>query len=243
MRGATLGRSLRLFRAFLSEQHNPDYFYTALATDSVAQLSVYTDLSDALVIDVGGGPGYFRQAFVDVGARYVPVDSDMHALSTRDIGQPGCPDRIVGNGMSLPFREGVADVCYSSNVLEHVRQPWIMAEEMLRVTRPGGIVFISFTVWLSPWGGHETAPWHYCGGARAARRYRRIYGRDPKNVYGASLFPVSVGQALAWARRTERGQLIGAFPRYHPRWAWGISRVAGVREFLTWNLAMVMRRR
>src|SRR5690606_39471967 len=62
------------------------------------------------------------------------------------------------------------DVCYSSNVLEHVPDPWRMAEEMLRVTRPDGVVFLSYTVWFGPWGGHETAPWHFLGGRHARDR-------------------------------------------------------------------------
>nr|WP_199702362.1 class I SAM-dependent methyltransferase [Jiangella rhizosphaerae] len=237
---ATLSRSVRLFRAFLAEQRDPDHFYGVLAADSVAQLSDYADLRGALVLDVGGGPGYFRDAFRRAGARYVSVDSDLGELSARGRPEPGT---VMGSGMALPIRDAAADVCYSSNVLEHVPDPWAMAEEMLRVTRPGGVVFLSFTVWLSPWGGHETAPWHYLGGEAAARRYARRHGRDPKNRYGTSLFPVSVSDALLWARNTPHGQLLDAFPRYHPWWARGVVRVPGLRELATWNLAVVLRRR
>ncbi len=237
---ATLSRSVRLFRAFLSEQRDPDHFYGVLAADSVSQLSDYADLRDSLVLDVGGGPGYFRAAFGRAGARYVAVDSDLGELSARGRPEPGT---VMGSGMALPIRDGAADVCYSSNVLEHVPDPWTMAEEMLRVTRPGGVVFLSFTVWLSPWGGHETAPWHYLGGESAARRYARRHGHDPKNRYGISLFPVSVSDALLWARHTPDGELLDAFPRYHPWWARGVVRVPGLRELATWNLAVVLRRR
>jgi hypothetical protein len=104
-------------------------------------------------------------------------------------------------------------------------------------------VFLSFTNWLSPWGGHETSPWHYLGGARAARRYHRRTGGRPKNLYGESLFAVSVRDALAWARRLDGAELVDALPRYHPRWAKTIIRVPGVREIATWNLALVLRRR
>nr|WP_276202930.1 class I SAM-dependent methyltransferase [Jiangella muralis] len=211
-----------------------------LAADSVAQLSVYADLRETLVLDVGGGPGYFRDAFRRAGARYLSVDSDLGELSARGEPEPGS---VMGSGMALPIRDGAADVCYSSNVLEHVPDPWTMAEEMLRVTRPGGIVYLSFTVWLSPWGGHETAPWHYLGGESAARRYRRRHGHEPKNRFGASLFPVSVADALLWARHTPHGELLDAFPRYHPWWARGVVRVPGLRELATWNLAVVLRRR
>lgn len=185
-------------------------------------------------------PGYFRAAFGRAGARYVSVDSDLGELSARGRPEPGT---VMGSGMALPIRDAAADVCYSSNVLEHVPDPWTMAEEMLRVTRPGGVVYLSFTVWLSPWGGHETAPWHYLGGESAARRYRRRHGHEPKNRFGASLFPVSVADALLWARHTPHGELLDAFPRYHPWWARGVVRVPGLRELATWNLAVVLRRR
>ena len=82
--------------------------------------------------------------------------------------------------MELPVRSAAVDLCYSSNVLEHVPRPWQMGDEMVRVTRPGGFVFLSFTLWYGPWGGHETAPWHYLGGARAARRYAARTGTPPQ---------------------------------------------------------------
>lgn len=239
-RRPSLARAVRLFRAFLVEQSDPDLFYRTLAADSVEQVAGFAPLCGAFVLDVGGGPGYFRDAFVRAGARYASVDSDPAEMAAR--GDP-VPGSVLGSGMALPVRDGVVDVCYSSNVLEHVPRPWHMAEELLRVTRPGGIVFCSFTVWNSPWGGHETAPWHYLGGDWAARRYERRHGRPPKNRFGSSLFAVGVGDALRWADRTRHGALVTAFPRYHPWWSHGVVRVPGLREFVTWNLVVVLRRR
>jgi SAM-dependent methyltransferase len=127
-------------------------------------------------------------------------------------------------------------------VLEHVGDWAAMLAEMIRVTRPGGLVFVSFTNWLSPWGGHETSPWHYLGGDRAARRYQRRHGRPPKNRYGASLYPVSVAGALSWARSAPGAVLADAVPRYLPGWTRPLLRVPVLREFLTWNLLLVLRR-
>jgi len=178
-----------LFGEFRYEQPDPARFYTALAEDSVAQLGSYVDLEGRLLLDVGGGPGYFRTAFERAGATYVALDADVGELS--GLGKIST-STVIGSGMRLPFRDGSIDVCYSSNVLEHVADPWRMAEEMLRVTRSGGTVFISYTVWFGPHGGHETAPWHYLGGMRARRRYRRRHGHEPKNRFGESLFRVTV---------------------------------------------------
>jgi len=237
---ATLRRSWRLFRAFLVEQSDPDRFYSLLAADSVRQLSAWTPLEDAVVLDVGGGPGYFADAFHGAGAAYVSVDSDLGELSA--VGKPG-PGTVVGSGLDLPVRDAAVDACYSSNVLEHVPDPERMVDEMVRVTRPGGIVFLSWTTWLSPWGGHETSPWHYLGGRYAARRFVRRHGRRPKNDYGRSLFAVSAHRMLRWARGAEvdrRVRVRAALPRYHPWWAQWVAAVPGVREVVCWNYVLVL---
>ena len=192
------------------------------------------------MLDVGGGPGYFRDAFEASGATYFALDTDVGELSGRgEIGR----GTVIGDGMRLPFRDAGFDVCYSSNVLEHVPDPWRMATEMVRVTRPGGTVFLSYTVWWGPWGGHETSPWHYLGGARARRRYRRLHGREPKNRFRESLFPVTVADGLRWARSQHLAEVVAVLPRYNPGWSWWLLRVPVVREVVTWNLVVVLRKR
>ena len=100
---------------------------------------------------------------------------------------------------------------------------------------------LSYTLWLSPFGGHETRPWHYLGGEYAARRYARTHGQEPKNRFGESLFDIGAADGLRWARATPNGTLVAAFPRYHPRWAWWLIRIPGLRELLASNLVLVFR--
>jgi SAM-dependent methyltransferase len=234
----SLRRSLQLFRAFRLEQTRPDVFYGLLARDSVREVARFSKLDGARVLDVGGGPGYFADAFGAAGARYAALDADAGEL--RAAGRSGA-NTVLGSGMRLPFASGSLDLCYSSNVLEHVAHPEAMAQEMVRVTRPGGIVFLSWTTWFSPWGGHETAPWHYLGGRYAADRYARAHGRRPKNDFGRSLYATHAGSMLAWARRTPSVELLAAYPRYHPRWSHWVVRVPWVREVAVWNLVLVLR--
>jgi SAM-dependent methyltransferase len=242
-RFATVPRAARLWSAFRVEQSDPDRFYRLLAADSVAQLSMFTPLQGRRLLDVGGGPGYFADAFRTAGARYTAVDADLGELSMRGDPPTGT---VLGSGTALPVRTAAVDLCYSSNVLEHVAEPEVMADEMVRVTAPGGTVFLSFTTWLSPWGGHETSPWHYLGGRRAAARYRRRTGHAPKNEFGRTLFATSARRVLGWADATCRAgrvEVISAFPRYHPGWAHWVVLVPGVREVAVWNLVLVLRRR
>ncbi|GGT59108.1 SAM-dependent methyltransferase [Actinomadura citrea] len=236
---ATLARSVRLLSAFRREQSEPEYFYDLMARDTVAQLGGYADLAGATVVDVGTGSGFFARALTAAGARCTGIDHDLSELTAHAV---DVPNTLVGSALALPFRTGSVDVCFSSNVLEHVPAPWRMADEMVRVTRPGGTVFLSFTNWLSPWGGHETSPWHYLGGDRAARRYERRNGFPPKNRFGLGLHPVSVASALRWARGNDQVTVLDALPRYHPRWAEAVVRVPGLREVATWNLVLVLRK-
>jgi len=221
-----VARCARLFRAFRAEQAAPATYCTALARDAIGQLSQYTGLNGRVVADVGGGPGFFIRELRGAGARAVCVDTNSGELAA--LGRPQAGSAV--------------DVCFSSNVLEHVGDWRTMLSEMVRVTRPGGIIFVAFTNWLSPWGGHETSPWHYLGGSRAARRYQRKHGKPPKNQYGRSLYPVSVAAALGWARSANGAVLVDAVPRYLPGWTRPVLRVPVLREFLTWNLLLVLRR-
>ncbi|MBX3286515.1 MAG: class I SAM-dependent methyltransferase, partial [Actinobacteria bacterium] len=146
-------------------------------------------------------------------------------------------------GLHLPLGDATVDVCCTLNALEHVPDPWAFLAELVRVTRRGGLVFVGVTNWLSPWGGHETSPWHYLGGHRAARRYEARTGHPPKNRYAETLFRVGVGETLAWARSCPEVAVLDAFPRYYPRWCRPLVRVPGLREVATWNLALVLERR
>ncbi len=227
-----------MFRSFLGEQSHPEGFYRDLAKDTIALLERHEPLEGRTVVDIGAGPVQFAQEFAAHGTRYVAVDLDRSALT--DV-EGACS--VVGRGEQLPLADACADVVLASNVMEHVPRPGVLGEEMLRVTRPGGLVFISYTAWASPWGGHETSPWHWLGGEYAARRYERFHGRLPKNRYGTTMYPTRVGDGIRWAKSREDAWLIEAVPRYHPDWAVGVVSVPGLREVASWNLMMVLRRR
>jgi SAM-dependent methyltransferase len=244
-RRATLSRSLRLLGEFRFEQRDPARFYGALAEDTAAMVTdlwratTGTSPEGRTLLDVGGGPGYFASAFADAGVHYIGVEPDPAEMHAGPAAGNAATSYVRASGVALPFADASVDICLSSNVAEHVRQPWRLGREMLRVTKPGGLAILSYTVWLGPFGGHEMGLTHYLGGARAAERYARKHGRRAKNDYGSSLFEVSVSDGLDWARST--GALLAAFPRYHPRCAWWITSMPLLREFLVSNLVLVLR--
>ena len=232
-------RSVRLFRLFLAEQTDPEKFYTSLAEDAVWQVAEHGGLDGQTVVDVGGGGGWFTAAFRTRGANCYLFEPDPVELCLRTAAPAGA---VVADGYWLPVRDGAADVAFSSNVLELVPDPMGLIEEMIRVTRPGGLVYLSFTNWYSPWGGHEMSPWHYLGPGYAARRYIKRHRREPKHECGVNLFPVHVGPMLRALRARPDVEIVEARPRYYPRWCRVLVRLPGVREVATWNLMLIMRR-
>ncbi len=164
------------------------------------------------------------------------------------MGELGLHDRVPssavqGDGQSLPLRTGCAQIVHSSNVLEHVPDWEAMLAEMCRVLEPErGVGYLNFTNWFSPWGGHETSPYHLLGGRRAVERYTRKYGVPPKNEFGVSLFRLDIAQVLRWFRNRHDIEVLWVGPRYLPEWMRWIAHTPAVRELVTWNLVIVFRR-
>jgi SAM-dependent methyltransferase len=238
MRG--IRRSIRLFQGFRTEQQDPTTFYKLLADDTIQEISRYCQLTGARVIDIGGASGYVGDALTAAGASTLTVEYDWSQIEEHG---RRLQHGVQADGRKLPVFDATFDIAYSSNVLEHVLNPDYMLGEMVRSVTPGGIVFVTYTNWLSPWGGHETSPWHYLGGERAVRRYQRRHGELPKNLYGVSLFKLPIGRVLSWARTNPDVEILDAFPRYYPHWTWPLVKVPVVREIATWNLALVLRRK
>lgn len=49
---------------------------------------------------------------------------------------------VIGDAHDLPFKDESFDIVYSIAVLEHVKWPWIVADEIFRVLRRGGHVVL-----------------------------------------------------------------------------------------------------
>jgi len=236
-----VARSVHLVKLFRHEVDDPDTFYHYLAADVVRHISRFQDPKGALAIDIGGGPGYTSEALRAAGAHCIVADYSVDELGLHN----RRPEAAVqSDARALPLRDGSMRIVCSSNMLEHV-DPWQpVLSEMVRVLEPDtGLAYLTFGNWYSPWGGHETSPWHYLGGKRAADRYQRRYGKRPKNDYGSTLFSLHISEVLAWFNARDDVDIIWLAPRYWPDWMRWVSRVPKVREVANWNTMLMFRRR
>jgi SAM-dependent methyltransferase len=234
-----LARSIRLFRLFLREQTEPAAFYGGLAADAADQLARHIELAGRTVVDVGGGAGHFTAEFRRRGTDCYLFEPDPAEMFS---GAEAPPGAVLADGYWLPVADGSADICFTSNVLEHVADPAGLIDELIRATKPGGLIYLSYTNWYSPWGGHEMSPWHLLGADFAARRYARRHGQEPKHRVGDNLYRVHIGTIMRLIRSRDNIQIVEALPRYYPRWCKPVVRIPWVREVVTWNLLLIMRR-
>src|ERR1044072_7189925 len=128
-RRATLSRSVRLLGEFRFEQRDPARFYGALAEDTAEIITALWQAEhDAApagrtLLDVGGGPGYFASAFAREGFTYIGVEPDSAEMHGGPAGNDATA-YVRASGTALPFADDSVDVCLSSNVAEHVADPW-----------------------------------------------------------------------------------------------------------------------
>ena len=224
--------------AFRVEQTDPDRFYGALAADSVAPaVALVRDLRRADRAGRRRRPGVLRRRVRAVPGRRTPASTPTPASSPPAAASAG--HAVLGTGMDAAVRRRQR----RRRLLE--QRPRARA-----ATRGGwptrwcgspgraGVVFLSYTPWCRPWGGHETSPWHYLGGRRAADRYARQHGHRPKNDVGRSLFAVP-GRRDGLAGRTgeqRRAEVLDVFAALPPGWAQlGRSGCPGLREVVSWN--------
>jgi SAM-dependent methyltransferase len=227
-------KTLRLARRVRTE---PTAFYRYTAWSVIEQLEESgLRLADRRVLDLGAGTGAVAELMQRVGATVVALDRvDVRAPDVERT------NFALGSGQALPFRDASFDGVVCSNVLEHVADTWGLVSEITRVVHPGGFVYLSWTNWLSPFGGHEWSPFHYLGPRLGVRAYRWVWGRPPRwNVPGRTLFVVHIGPVLRGLSRFPL-DVVAAMPRYWPslRFMMGIP---GLREVAAWNCVVILRR-
>jgi len=230
----------KLIGSFLRNQGGSPGFFLLQAQDAIqwiAQSGVRLD-AKTTVLDLGCGFGDFGGELAKSGCRVTLADDDSFVL----------PDYA-----SLPFRQvnidrddleqlGGYDLVICSNVLEHLTAPDRLLSAIPKLLTPEGRFYLSWTNWLSPWGGHEFSPYHYLGPKLGYRFYTKTLGKKSQHEPYRNLFPTHIGSILRKIRANPSLRICRISPRYYPEFSF-LMHIPGVREFLAWNCAMLIGRR
>jgi len=104
------------------------------------------------VLDMGCGDGTFAKAFASIGFPVVRVDKELFL-------QDGI-DQCDFEKDELPYKRNKYDVVFCKSVIEHLREPWNMLSECLRVLNVGGVAILLAPDWNSQWRTFYDDPTH-----------------------------------------------------------------------------------
>jgi len=134
---------------------------------------------NGVCLDIGGGRGQHaaqltgdgRRIYVTDIYRYHEMNGGAFARDASDLhhryGRAFDLSSIVFlemDAQNILFKDRLFDLVYSINAFEHIPNPFRALDEIMRVLRPGGLIYIQFDpIWTSPFGHHHPAhltdPW------------------------------------------------------------------------------------
>jgi len=94
------------------------------------------------VLDLGCGVGYGAQMLSKMGKEVVAVDVSSDAIDYAKAKYPG-PSFVIASGEKLPFSDKYFDSVIAYDVIEHVEDQDAFLDEIRRVLKKEGTLFIS----------------------------------------------------------------------------------------------------
>ncbi len=189
------------------------------------------------VLDLGCGHGLMGAELLKLGCQVTFADESNHLLPS----MATAPFRQINLDKDDPSRLGAYDVVICSNVLEHLAKPNEFVRNLPKMLRPGGHFYLSWTNWLSPWGGHDFSPFHYLGPRLGPRLFDRLVKRPRIHTPYVTLYPIHIGPVLRLMRRQPDLRIVKVAPRYYSEFSF-LMALPVVREFLAWNCAVLLQR-
>ena len=181
----------QLIRLHLDYEKNAHAFFELQARDALDWLQAggVQIGSETRMLDLGCGHGYPGQLCREAGAQVVFADfEDLRLDSLKE-----APFRQIDLNQADLADYGRHDLVKCSNVLEHLAEPDHLLRHLDQLLNPGGLFYLSWTNWLSPWGGHEFSPWHYLGKRSG-----------PIHTVGKNLFKTYIGEVLHILRAQKK---------------------------------------
>ena len=223
---------------FVHHRDDPE-FYRMQALDAIAWIeeSGIPVGPGIRVLDLGCGHGVFGGELLRRGCSVTFADEQNQLLPEFR----ACPFLSVNLDKDSLDRLGHYDLVICSNVLEHLSRPESFLSRADQLLAPGGRFYLSWTNWLSPWGGHEFSPWHYLG-PRLGPAIHDLLGKPRFHRPGLNLFVTSIGHILGHLQDQTALSVTRRAPRYYPEF-WFLVHVPVIREFLSWNCALLLKAR
>jgi ubiquinone/menaquinone biosynthesis C-methylase UbiE len=119
-----------------------------------------------VILDAGAGTGEFVREMNELSNGYKVVGVEYAAEGRRIARELNHTELLEGSILALPLADDSVSVAVALDVLEHVENDALALAELLRVTKPGGVVIINVPAFQSLWSDWDVVLEH-------RRRYTR----------------------------------------------------------------------
>lgn len=110
------------------------------------------------IVEIGCGNGWNMSRFAQNGRRVIGLDAVEDRVRLAGVHGPS----MLADGLQLPIASGTADMVYVQHVLHHIGNVQRALDEVWRVLRPGGVLFLVETIEDNPiihWGRRLYPSW------------------------------------------------------------------------------------
>ena len=123
---------------------------------------LFPNRTNLKILNAGCATGYSSEWLMQFGeVSSLEYDAECFAF-TRDVVKIPI---VQGSITELPFEDNQFDLIVAFDVVEHVENDVLAVQEMQRVAKPGGIIFISVPAFNFLWSNHDEVNHHF-------RRYK-----------------------------------------------------------------------
>lgn len=117
------------------------------------KLAKLVDIKNKTLLDVGSGWGEYVIEAHKMGAIAHGIEPDEDRLETSSAYYKDCTFKR-GYAEYIPFEDNFFDIIICCYVLEHISNVKKSIQEMIRVLKPGGILYLAVPNYLYPYEGH-----------------------------------------------------------------------------------------
>ncbi len=143
------------------------------------------------VLDIGCGAAGKSLFFLKMGAKHVTgvdivksYESEANELAKK-LGYGDRFDFVCASADALPYEDNSFDTIIMNDAMEHVSEPESVLDEIMRVVKPDGKIYINFPPYYHPFGAHLSdainMPWeHFFFSEKACiKAYRDLVAKYP----------------------------------------------------------------
>jgi SAM-dependent methyltransferase len=158
-------------------------------------------------LDIGAAGGGNTRVMRDRGWRATAVDYSAEAV---EVARGRGLDAMRADARDLPVASGSMDLVVAFDVLEHIDEDHLVAQEIARVLRPGGTALIAVPCDMALWSAHDEAVGH-------VRRYTRaslagVVAKSGLAIDRMWSWNVLLRPVVAWRRRASTGSDLEHLP-------------------------------